>query len=457
MISLNREGIFLHEKDKIKKVLKIAIPAVGEMLLYMLVWVVDTAFVGNYGGNIAVSSVGFASEIIYTIVNIFIPSGISIGITTMVAQSIGADDYDTAEKYLSHGLVIGTFIAVIITVILFVFPHQILRIAGSSGQVLYYGSIFIKIASIGAFFNMASSMLNSGLRGAGNTVTPLIVSVIVNIVTISLDWILIFGRFGIRPLGIVGSAIATTIAYATGFIFLVLYYRHYSKFKIRFDCLKNINKNYTRSIIKIAFPSGLQESAFSISRLVSLTLIMCLGTVAFASNQITTTIESISFMPGYGFAVAATALVGQRIGARDFKMAREYAYLSVTFGTGMMLLCSILFITIPGPLIRLFIKEKETIELGKLCLMVASIEQPFMAVSMVFGGALKGAGDAKTPFIISLISSWIIRVPLIYCSVFILKLDVVYIWVITAIQWSFECIVLTYVFNRKSRNWHKKY
>jgi MATE family multidrug resistance protein len=457
MISLYREGIFLLEKDKIRKVLRLAIPAVGEMLLYMLVWVVDTAFVGNYGGNIAVSSVGFASEIIYTIVNIFIPSGISIGITTMVAQSIGADDYDTAEKYLSHGLVIGTVIAAIITAILFTFPHQILKIAGSSGQVLYYGSIFIKIASIGAFFNMISSMLNSGLRGAGNTVIPLIVSVIVNIITISLDWILIFGRFGMRPLGIVGSAIATTAAYASGFIFLVFYYRHYSNFKIRLRYFKNISKAYTKNIIKVAFPSGLQEGAFDISRLMSLSLIMCLGTVAFAANQITTTIESISFMPGYGFAVAATALVGQRIGARDFKMAREYAYLSVIFGTGIMLLCSFLFITIPGPLIKLFIKEKETIELGKLCLMVASIEQPFMAVSMVFGGALKGAGDAKTPFIISLISSWIIRVPLIYCSVFILKLDVVYIWAITAIQWGFECVVLTHIFNRKSKEWYKKY
>jgi MATE family multidrug resistance protein len=77
--------------SKSAKVLKIAIPAVGEMLLYMLVWVVDTAFIGNWGDNTAVSAVGLSSEVLYTISNMFITQGIAVGIATMVAQNIGAE------------------------------------------------------------------------------------------------------------------------------------------------------------------------------------------------------------------------------------------------------------------------------------------------------------------------------------------------------------------------------
>jgi Na+-driven multidrug efflux pump len=126
------------------------------------------------------------------------------------------------------------------------------------------------------------------------------------------------------------------------------------------------------------------------------------------------------------------------------------------FGTGVMLLCSILFLTVPDVLINLFIKEKETISLGRQCLMIAAIEQPFMAISMVLGGALKGAGDTRTPFVISLISSWVIRIPLMYAVIFLLRLDVVYVWVVTSIQWIFEGFTMIMIFRKKSRNWALK-
>lgn len=440
---------------KIREVLKIALPAVGEMILYMMVWVVDTAFVGNYGGNVAVSSVSFSSEIIYTIANIFIAVGISVGVTTMVAQMTGAGEKNNAEEYLSQGLVIGGITAGILAIVLGAFSKQILLLAGAKSEVLYYGSRFMRIVSIGAFFNMICSILNSGLRGTGNTVIPLIVSVIINIITISLDWILIYGRLGFKEMGIMGSAVATTTAYITGFIFLSIYYKYYSDFKIKLKYLKEINRDYMSKIIKLAIPSGMQEAAFNVSRLVSLAFIMHIGTLAFAANTITTTIESISFMPGWGFAVASTALVGQRIGAKDYKNAREYAYIAMFFGTGIMLLCSILFLTIPDLLIRIFIKEKETIALGSSCLMVASIEQPFMGISMILAGAMKGAGDTKTPFKVSLISSWLIRIPLMYLVIFVLRLNVVYVWVVTAIQWIFDGSMIFYFFKYKSKKWNE--
>lgn len=439
--------------NRVAKVLKIALPAVGEMLLYMLVWVVDTALVGRYGGDTAVSAVGFSSEVIYTILNVFVAMGIGVGITTMVAQNIGAGDKERAEEYLGQGLTIGIIISVFISFILGVFPREILSLFGAKGEVLNQGMVFMRIVSLGAFFNMFNSMLNSALRGTGNTLIPLVVSIIINVVAIPLDIILINGKFGLKPLGVVGSAIATSTAYLCGFIFLCIYFKYYSDFKIKFKFFKRMNKYYISRIIKLAIPSGLQEGAFSVSRLICISFIMHIGTRAFAANTITTQIESISYMPGWGFAVAASALVGQQIGAKEYDKAREYAKISMLLGVCVMLVCSVLFILVPQWLVGLFINDKETIMLGRDCLMVAAIEQPFMAISMILGGALRGAGDTKTPFKIALVSSWIIRIPLMYIVIYVLNLSVVYVWAVTAIQWGFEGFVMLFMYRKKSMQW----
>lgn len=441
----------MFKRKTIKDVLDLALPAVGEMILYMMIWVFDTMMVGQYGGNIAVSTVGLSSEILYTFSNIFISVGVSVGIASLVARKVGAKEFHIAEEYASIGFATGSIIAFLIFFIAFTFCGDILVLAGAKGEVVTSGIIFMKIASIGIFFNMLTNVLNSILRGYGNTKTPLIASLLINIINIGMDWLLIFGHFGLPKLGIRGAAIATTSASIIGFIFISLYMIRKSTIKLKFKYIRHLNIIKLKKLLKLCIPSSLQEAAFDISRLFSVFMIIHLGTISFAANQIATTIESVSFMPGWGFAVAATTLVGHRIGEKRFKEAKEYAYACMTLGSLIMFLCSILFLAAPNLLIHLFINEseKQVIYLGALCLMVASIEQIPMAVSMILGGALKGLGDTKTPFLISFVSSWIIRLPLMFYLIYVIKLSVVYAWWATTIQWVFEGVIMFIVFKRK--------
>jgi len=453
-------GFFMFNSKTIKDVLSLALPAVGEMILYMMIWVFDTMMVGKYGGSVAVSTVGLSSEILYTCVNVFISVGISVGIASLVARSIGAKRINSAEEFATLGLICGFFVALIIFANLFIFCGDILKIAGANDKVIYYGVIFIKIASVGIFFNMLMNILNGILRGYGNTKIPLLVSVFVNIINLSLDWLLIFGHYGFPELGIKGSAIATATAQVLGFIFISLYVYKKSEVKPRVKYIKNFNINKLKMLLKLSIPSSMQQGACDIARLLGAFMIMHLGTVAFASNQITTTIESISFMPGWGFAIAATTLVGIKVGENNIAKAKEYAYTCTLLGTILMTFCSILFLVCPNLLINLFINksENQVIYLGSLCLMIASIEQPFMAISMILGGALKGSGDTKTPFIVSLISSWVIRIPLIIYFIYLLRFPVTYVWWITAVQWCFEGVTLLLLFNRRLKKYsHQKY
>lgn len=447
-------GVKMLNKNTVKDVLKLALPAVGEMILYMMIWVFDTMMVGQYGGNLAVSTVGLSSEIMYTFVNIFVAVGISVGVTSMVARRYGANKIDSAEEYASIGFFIGILIAFCISMVLFLFCDDLLILAGSNKDVVKYGVIFMRITSVGIFFNMLMSVLNGVLRGYGNTKTPLIVSIIINVINISLDWLLIFGNLGFPELGIKGSAIATATAQSLGFVFILIYVLKKSKLKIRIKYIKLLNINKVKKLLKLSIPSSLQEGSLDLSRLLSIFIIMHLGTIAFSANQITTTIESISFMPGWGFSVAATTLVGHKIGEGNKNKAREYAYTCAALGTLIMCICSFLFLTLPNTLINLFIKSNEigVIKLGASCLMIAAVEQPFMAFSMIFGGALKGFGDTKTPFMVSFISSWIIRLPLMFYFIYILKLSVTYVWWITAFQWCFDGVMVFILFKFKFKS-----
>lgn len=183
---------------------------------------------------------------------------------------------------------------------------------------------------------------------------------------------------------------------------------------------------------------------------------MGLGSLAFAANQITITIESISFMPGWGFAVALTTLAGHSVGERNFEKAKKYIYYTVTLSIITMGFTAIIFFLFPNELISLFIKEseKEVITLGAMCLTLAAIEQVPMAIAMVIEGAMKGMGDTKTPFKVVLFTNWIIRLPLIYYFLYLQRYPVTTFWKVTALQWSIEAIIIVFVFERK---WKKYY
>lgn len=438
-------------KKTVKEVLSIALPAVGEMFLYMMVWVFDTMMVGKYGGQVAVSTVGLCSEIMTGIVNIFIVLGVCVGAVSLVSRNLGANKFDLAEEYASLSLVTGIILSLVISSSAFILAPKILSFAGAKNQVLNLGVIYLRITSIGLFFNMIMNVLNSILRGSKNTKTPLIAAVIINIINIFLDWAMIFGKVGFPELGVKGAAIATSFSHIIGFLFIFIYTFKYSKIKPRFKYIKDMSLAKLRNLVKLAIPSSLQEAAYSLARIWGIFMVMGLGETAFAANQIATTIESISYMPGTGFGVACTALVGHKIGEKNFKEANEYAHTCAILGLIFMGLCSTMFLIFPKFIVSLFINrsELEVIKLGALCLMAGALEQPFMALYLVYGGALKGSGDTKTPFYIALIAAWAIRIPLMLYFISYLKVDIYYNWWITGAQWAFQGIGIYMLFKKR--------
>ncbi|WP_300341460.1 MATE family efflux transporter [Fusobacterium sp.] len=435
------------------EILKLALPAVGEMILYMMIWVFDTIMIGQHSGQLGVSAVGLSSEIIYTFFNIFVAMGISISVTSIVSRSLGAKNVVKAERISNIAVKIGIILGVIFSFSFFIFAENILKVAGAGEEVIFLGTKYLKICAFGVIFNILTNVFNGVYRGCKNTKTPLYGAAIMNIVNVSLDYILIFGKFGAPELGVKGAAIATVLGIISAFIFSL---SQLKKLPFKLNLKLKTQKEDLKELVFLGIPSACQEAAFSINRLINVAIIMTLGSLSFAANQITITIESISFMPGWGFAVALTTLAGHSVGEKDYLKTRNYINYTILLSVIVMGITAVIFYTFPTELISLFIKEseQEVIDLGVSCLTIAAIEQIPMSIAMALEGAMKGMGDTKTPFKVVFITNWLIRLPLVYYFLYLNRFPVTTFWKITAFQWTIEAILIFIVFELK---WKKKY
>lgn len=431
-----------------KDVIKLAIPAVGEMTLYMLVWVFDTMMIGKYGGKFSISVVGFSSEIVYTFLNILITMGIATGITSIIARMLGSKNLIAAQRFASYGLQIALLFAFTLSSIFYFFTKPVLVFFKANSNIIPEAIIYIKICSIAVFFNTLSSVINGVFRGAKNTRTPLLGALITNIVNIFFDYALIFGNFGFPELGIKGAAIATSFAGFCSFIFLI-YNLKTLPFKIDLK-LKPIYEEI-KYLITLSIPSSMQEAAFSIVRLISVIMVMQLNNLAFSANQIAITIESFSFMPGWGFATSAITLVGHSYGEKNIKKIKEYTNISLFFACTTMGIFSLIFLFASKHLTGLFSDRNdiELITLSALCLNIGAIQQIPTAIDMVLSGSLKGIGDTKSPFKIVLFCNWIIRLPLMYYFIYLKKSSITYFWWITSLQWCVEALIFIVLYRKK--------
>ena len=209
-----------------------------------------------------------------------------------------------------------------------------------------------------------------------------------------------------------------------------------------------------KEIFSISLPAGAEEVVHHFGRVISLTWIAALGPISFAANTAAVAVESFSFMPGAAFAVAATTLVGRRLGAGEPRKAVKTGSLAAFMAVGMMGAIGLVFFFFPHYIMKIFSPpEAEVLHLGMACLRIAAVEQPFIAIAYTLGGALKGAGDTRGPFLVGAVACFLVRLPLIYAVVYIFRLSVTYIWWGTAIQYLVASLLMLRLYRRAQ--WHR--
>jgi putative MATE family efflux protein len=212
--------------------------------------------------------------------------------------------------------------------------------------------------------------------------------------------------------GVEGAAVATALGMAVaGILALYMAFRKSNPYHISLKEKGAFlpDKDLLRQVFKISFPAMLERICMSASGIVVTKSIATLGTASVAANAVYSTAESLSFMPAFAFATAATTLVGQALGARKPDLAKRYTWHTVYIGVFVMLLAGAGLFFFATPLVRFINADPEVVAIAERCLRIVAFVQPVQVIAWVLAGALRGAGDTKWPFYITAAGNWLIR------------------------------------------------
>jgi putative MATE family efflux protein len=414
------EKVWGTKKDQAirKKVLLLAWPVIVENLLQMTVGIFDTIMVGHMHpvslASAALAGVGISDQICLFLLAVF--AALGVGTTALVAQFTGAKKDKEARLVGEQSMLVGCLLSIVLGIIIKWKAKEIISFLGADENVTELGTAYLTLVGGLNISLVVMVICNGVLRGIGDTKTPMLITGLVNVINIVLDYLLIYGKLGFPALGVTGAALATVIARVVGSAILIyiLYHKPGGKIRLSWKSSFVFMPEILGKISRISVPVALEQIMLRGGQIVYAVIVTSLGTIAFAAHKITLNAESLSFMPGFGFAVAATTLVGQEIGRERLDRAEANGYMANRLAMVIMVTMGVVFFFFAAPLVGLFSNDPEVITLAASCLRIVAISQPALCLTMVFAGALRGAGDTKIPMVITGASIWLIRLPFAY-------------------------------------------
>jgi putative MATE family efflux protein len=419
---------------------------VAENLLATLTQVVGMIMVGHLGAA-AITAVGLSFQPLWLIQGFFM--GLGAGTTALVARLTGAGQHQDTVAVARQGLLLAALLAAVCGALTLPFTGAILALMGAAPDVRELGSIYLVNLLPGMLLMMVSTIVSAVLRGAGDTRTPMWVSIAVNLLNIILCWVLIFGKLGLPALGIAGAGLATTLARSVGAVALVATLLH-PRTVVHID-LRAFRPLWTffrpepsviARIFRVGIPAAAERMANSLGQICFARVAATLGTVAFAAHSLAINVESISYMPGIGFSVAATTLVGQHLGAGRPAEATKSAWECARLGLLIMGSMGIVFFLFPTPLLRLYTDDPAVIALGVMALRIVAFIQVPEALGFVLSGALRGAGDTRSVLRITAACVWIVRLGTAVIFIFVFHLGLLGAWLAMSLDWIIRAIYL---------------
>lgn len=415
------------QDNLLQAVLLLAGPVIVEMALQSTVGIADVAMVGQLSPA-AIAAVGLCNQVYMLALTVF--AAIRTGTTVLVARLVGAGDVKGANLAARQSLLLSLLVAFVLAAFGILFPAAGMRLLGAGPDVIEVGIGYMRWKAISVVFAIILLMATGILRGCGDTLTSMYANVTVNVVNIALNWVFIFGNFGMPAMGAAGAGFSTMIARAIGAaIMMAVLLKGRSSVKVTLRGDNHINWPVLQRVLNIGLPAAGEELMMRGAQIIFTMIITSLGTFMYAAHQIALRAESISFMPGFGFAVAATTLVGQNLGARQPEVARRAGWLTMKLAFVFMSTMGVLLFFFAEPIVGFFTDEPIVIEAGAQVLRIMAFAQPFMAVARVAAGALRGAGDTKYVMFGTGISIWVARLSLAFFCVKVLDWGLVGAWI----------------------------
>jgi putative MATE family efflux protein len=375
--------------------------------------IINRMFVGRLPDatpSLAAVGIGGAGLMVQFAVTI----GLSIGASALVARFLGAQSYEDADETARQSLILAVIVGAV-TALPYVFAaHHLVSLIGAKAEVIPLAAGYTSIVAYSSVPMFIYAITTGLLRSAGDVISPLYAGAAVIALNILFDWLLIFGIGPFPMLGVRGAAVATCISEVAGMLIMLSFLRR----SVLRECMNGFvpRLSWFARIMKIGWPVMVQNVMWTSAAVVFVRILAMLpgreATLAQAGYTVAITIESLAFMPGVAFAMAATPLVGQNLGAGRPDRSEHSAWVATGQAVAVMSAVAVMFFTIPAQLARLFTTDTTLIPIIVAYLRINAISEPFLAVNMVLRGALQGAGETRVPAWITFVTSYVIRLPL---------------------------------------------
>jgi putative MATE family efflux protein len=289
----------------------------------------------------------------------------------------------------------------------------------------------------------------SVMRASGDTRTPMIFAALAIALNIVGNYALIFGRLGAPRMGVAGAGLATAAAMVVeGTLMTVWLFTGAARLRLKLASFARVTVASVRRLLAVSLPAATEPLLLQIGFLLFIRMMAELGTGQLAAHRVAVTIESISFMPGWGLGIACGAIVGQQLGAKRPDLALTGLRESLRLALFVMVPLGFVFALFAGPLARAMLDDPASARACAWCLRVAAVEQIAMALAMVLSGGLRGAGDTKSSLVGGMLGVWVIRLPLSYVFAFPLGLGIVGAWIVMIVDWCARAGAFALVWRR---------
>jgi MATE family multidrug resistance protein len=353
--------------------------------------------------------------------------GVVWAVDPLVSQALGARDQAAAALGVQRGLVLAAAMGVVAT-LLCLPAAWVYRVLREPDAVIPRAVAFVHISAPSLLPMLLFVALRQSLLAMKQTKPLVAVVVLSNLMNAGLDWVLVFGHWGVPALGAPGSALATTITRFTALAVLLLVARRELQPVLRPWRREALALGPLLRTFRLGLPIGAQNSV-EFTTFASISVFAgWFGAEAVSGHQVALNLASFMFMVPLGIGSASSVLVGHAIGDQDMAHARRVAASALVVGTGYMVLSACVLLALPGAFARAYTSVPGVVAVAVLLIPIAGVFQVFDGLQVVSAGVLRGAGDTRAPLIANVLGFWLVGMPVSLWLGFRTGLGVVGLW-----------------------------
>ncbi|WP_428911604.1 MATE family efflux transporter [Niallia sp. Krafla_26] len=400
-------------------------PLFIEISLHMSMGIIATLILSSYSDN-AVAGVGVANQITNIFILVF--NVIAIGATILIGQNLGANQLDRARQLARSAFGVNVWVGIVMTIIVVSFSGGFLKFYGLIGEVYDFAYTFLTITGLSLFLEAISLALSAVLRSYGHTKETMIVTVMMNVISVFGFFIAIKGWFGLPVTGVAG--VAFSIIVARVFIIVALFYFVYKKLHIRLY-IKDIfviNKSDVKGLLSIGVPSAGENLSYQFSQVVITGFIAFLGDASLAARMYIFNISMLCFLFSMAIAQGTQLLIARYMGAGNYDRALKRGLRTLKIAMMVSTLFSLAVAFIGEPTLTVFTKDPAIIAVALPVLWAIVFIEPGRAMNIVLMGSLKSVGDVRFPVVIGIICMWGVAVLFSYLFGITLGMGLLGVW-----------------------------